>query len=81
MNTVWGGCRARSVCTGDPLDLCYNKTAKYSGVLQVAILYIYVYIDRAVKNKRSSYSFRIGGHQTSVQYVGIVCRLCMMYED
>lgn len=44
---------ARSVCTGDPPDLCYDKTAKYSGVLQVAILYIYMYIGR-LKDKRSS---------------------------
>lgn len=42
--------RDRYVCTGDPSDLCYNKTAKYSGVLQVAILYIY----KAAKDKRSS---------------------------
>lgn len=64
--------RARSVCTGDRSDLCYDKTAKYTGVLQVAILYIY----RAVKDKKIFLSFRDASHQTSCcMYV------CMMYEN
>ena len=45
------------------------------------IIYICIYICRAVKNKRSSSSFRVAGHQTSVQYVGRICGVCMMYEN
>lgn len=60
---------ARSVCTGDPPDLCYDKTAKYSGVLQVAILYIYMYIG-AAKDKKISLPLRVRKSADVVLYVG-----------